>query len=279
MDRKRGLRGMLFLLGVLAAGAALFALRSFFMGPRLYGNEKAEVNISQLDRGTVEVRYTGGKETRIKVQLTRTGGTDYNYDLNNTGQWESFGLTEGDGEYTLRVLENVEENRYAPVLEYTLELMLDDPASPFRESSQYVRFSPRSEAAVLAEELTAGLESGEEKVDAVFEYVVEHLSYDTEKASTVEPGYLPDVDKVLAEGKGICFDYAALTAAMLRSRGIACKMAVGYAGKQYHAWVEVLSETGEWRLLDPTFVSANREDQTVLDFVSDPHNYQVRYYY
>ncbi len=279
MGRKQRSGRLLLLAGILAAGAALFALRLSFPAPEIYGNEKAEIDLSRLDRGMVEVRYTGGSEARIKVQITREEGEDYNYDLNNAGRWESFGLTEGDGEYTVRVLENVKESRYAPVLEHHLTLILEDPASPFRESSQYVCYSERSKAAVLAEELAAGMETEEETVDAVFEYIVGHVSYDMEKAETVKPGYLPDVDEVLAEGKGICFDYAALMTAMLRSRGIACRMAVGYAGRQYHAWVEVLSESGEWRLLDPTFVSANRGNEKVLDFVGEPENYQVRFYY
>ncbi len=279
MSRKRMLGGIFLLVGAMAVGTAFLALRSASSQPELRGNAAAQADISCLETGTVKLRYIGGNEGRIKAQITQKGGTDYNYDLNNAGEWESFGLTEGDGEYTLRVLEHVEENRYIPVMEYELTLALADPASPFRESSQYIRFSPESAASALAEELTAGLETGEEKVRAVFEYVVEHISYDTEKTRTVEPGYLPDVDRVLEEGKGICFDYAAVMAAMLRSRGLACKMAVGYAGKQYHAWVEVLSDEGQWQLMDPTFVSANRNDQRVLDFVSDPENYKVRYYY
>ncbi len=33
-------------------------------------------------------------------------------------------------------------------------------------------------------------------------------------------GYLPDVDSILQEKKGICFDYAALMATMLQSQNI-----------------------------------------------------------
>jgi len=244
-----------------------------------YANGRAQADVAGLDRGVVRVRYTGGAEVRIKVQITKAGGTDYNYDLNNAGEWETFLLTEGDGEYALRVLENQREDRYQPVFECTLTLALEDPAAPFLEESQFVSFPADSPAAALAAEVVQGLETREEKVAAVFDYVVEHLSYDREKAATAEPGYLPDLDEVLERGEGICFDYAALMTAMLRSRGIPCKLAVGWAGKEYHAWVEVREETGEWRLMDPTFVSANPGDEKVLEFVSDPGNYKVRYYY
>ena len=42
--------------------------------------------------------------------------------------------------------------------------------------------------------------------------MITNISYDEEKARTVESGYLPDVDETLESGKGICFDYAALNA-------------------------------------------------------------------
>ena len=245
--------------------------------PDPYSNDFAQVDVSQLGRGLVRARYTGGGEGRVKVQIAKD--TEYNYDLADDGSWESFTLTEGNGEYTLRVLENLAENRYKPVFDCSLTLELDDPAAPFRESCQFVHFEESSQAVKRAEELCAGREGNGEKIQAVFDYVIEALSYDTDKSAAVEPGYRPDVDQVLSEGKGICFDYAALMAAMLRSQGVACKLAVGYVGKVYHAWVEADMGEGEWRLMDPTFVSANREDQTVVDFVNDPENYKVRYYY
>ena len=54
----------------------------------------------------------------------------------------------------------------------------------------------------------------------VFAYVTQNITYDSAKAASVEDGYLPDPDATLAAGTGICYDYAALTAAMLRSQGI-----------------------------------------------------------
>ena len=57
-------------------------------------------------------------------------------------------------------------------------------------------------------------------------------------------------------------------AAMLRSQNIPCKLVVGFAGKVYHAWINVYIEgvgwvdqliyfDGKtWSLMDPTFVSA-----------------------
>lgn len=245
--------------------------------PDPYSNEFAQVDASRLEEGLVQVRYTGGGDMRIKVQIAKE--TKYNYDLAGDGSWESFSLTEGNGDYTLRVLEHQTENKYKPVFRCSLSLELTDAAAPFRQSSQMVRFEENSPAARLAGELCDGAEGNEEKIQAVFDYVVENLSYDEEKTATVESGYLPDVDRVLEEKKGICFDYAALTAAMLRSQGVACKLAVGYAGEVYHAWVEADLGEGEWKRMDPTFVSVGRGDPQIEKFVNDPGNYRVRYYY
>ena len=73
---------------------------------------------------------------------------------------------------------------------------------------------------------------------------------------------------MLTRGKGICFDYAALMAAMLRSQSIPTRLVTGYAGTAYHAWIDVWSETegwihnviffdgNNWELMDPTFAAA-----------------------
>ena len=61
----------------------------------------------------------------------------------------------------------------------------------------------------------------------------------------MQSGYLPDLDQVLEKKMGICFDYASLTAALLRVQGIAVKLVIGYADNTYHAWNEVYL-SGQW---------------------------------
>ena len=75
-------------------------------GVTVYANQKASVDASNLSEGYIMVKYTGGKSVRIKVQITKSGGTTYTYDLNNAGTVETFPLTEGDGTYTVKVFEN-----------------------------------------------------------------------------------------------------------------------------------------------------------------------------
>ena len=46
---------------------------------------------------------------------------------------------------------------------------------------------------LLAEDATE-----QESIDTVFQYVTQHVTYDEDKAATVETGYLPDIDETLS---------------------------------------------------------------------------------
>jgi hypothetical protein len=99
------------------------------------------------------------------------------------------------------------------------------------------------------------------------------------------------VDAALDRGKGICFDYAAVTAAMLRGLGIPCKLVAGYAGAAYHAWIRAYSEeTGwvnqliyfdgkGWKLMDPTFASAGNQSDEIMKYIGDGSNYTEKFVY
>ncbi|HNW87203.1 MAG TPA: transglutaminase-like domain-containing protein [Candidatus Limiplasma sp.] len=107
-----------------------------------------------------------------------------------------------------------------------------------------------------SEELCAGLTDGAQKMAAIRAYIVGAITYDYDLAATVQNGYLPAVDSVLAAGKGICFDYAAVTACMLRTQGIPTQLVIGWADTIYHAWNMVWLD-GAWQRIDTT-AEANR---------------------
>ena len=107
----------------------------------------------------------------------------------------------------------------------------------------------------------------------------------------MKSGYLPELDKVLESKKGICFDYAALMAGILRSQNVPCKLVVGYAGKSYHAWISVYSEEygwvngaiyfdGEnWQRMDPTFADSGNQSESIMKYIGDGSNYTAKYFY
>lgn len=129
-------------------------------------------------------------------------------------------------------------------------------------------------------------------VTNIYNYVISHITYDSYKAANVQSGYLPSVDSTLAAGTGICFDYAAVMAAMLRSQQIPTRLEVGYvSGGTYHAWISTyIAEVGwvdgiiqfdgkSWKLMDPTFASNGGSSPEIMQFIGNGANYQMKYRY
>jgi transglutaminase-like putative cysteine protease len=138
-------------------------------------------------------------------------------------------------------------------------------------------------------DIIKGVKSDNQATESVFIYVTGHVTYDYDKAKNVQSGYIPDPDETLKTGKGICFDYASLMTSMLRSQGIPCELIVGYADKDYHAWIGVYAKesgeianiiefkNGKWNLMDATFVAGG--DDSDPNSSDDGTTYNPVYYY
>ena len=250
------------------------------------GNDSVRIDLSALSEGYVAV--SARSEHRLKFQVLK-GDWTYNYDIASDGTPAIFPLQCGDGSYTFRVMENVGEKRYAQILGIERSVSLADEFQPFLRPSNYARYTSSSACVKKAEELATLCSSELDVVAAVYDYVCGHISYDREKAAAVTSGYLPDPDETLKTGKGICFDYAALTAAMLRSQGIPTKLIFGYVAPDdlYHAWNMFYTEesgwvtvgfevSGEdWTRIDLTFSAGGAPDE----FVGNGSHYTDVYSY
>jgi transglutaminase-like putative cysteine protease len=259
-------------------------------GTDTFGENGATVDYSNVDQGYVMVKYEGDNK-KIKVRVTNTGSEDgpYTYDLDPDNGYEALPISLGDGDYEVAVYTNIEADKYAVAAQDTVSVKLEDEFLPFLRPSQYVNYTADSECVAKAAELAADGTSDLAVAEQIFLYVVDNVAYDYDKAETVQSGYLPDVDETLATGKGICFDYAALTTAMLRSQGIPSKLIVGYAGSAYHSWIGIYSrESGEfaaiiefkgdkYNLADPTFTASG--DNADPNVIGDGDKYQPLYYY
>ena len=189
------------------------------------------------------------------------------------------------------VYENISGTKYATVLSIRFNVTLTDEFAPFLRPNQYVDYGVAPNTVAKARELTENLTEPLKKVQAVYDFVVNNITYDYQLAQTVQSGYLPVLDTVLASKSGICFDYASLMTGMLRSQGIPCKLVVGYAGTAYHAWISVWSEeTGwvdgaiyfdgvSWQRMDPTFASSGRQSAAIKKYIGDASNYTEKYLY
>lgn len=257
-------------------------------GTVTYGNDKAVIDASHSSDGYLMVRYTGSA-SKIKIRIKKD--TEYTYDLNTSGQYETFPLTEGNGTYSLQLYEQLEGTRYAVSVSESIPVTLTDEKNPFLYPNQFCHFTSQSAVVAVADSVTAGISDTLKKVEAVYNYAVNNISYDYQKAAAVQSGYLPNVDTTLSQKTGICFDYASLMTAMLRVENIPSKLVIGYAGDAYHAWVSVYTEEqgwidnliyfdgSNWRFMDPTFASSGKGNSAVLDYISNPANYRAKFTY
>lgn len=249
----------------------------------------AVIDYSNVKDGYVTVKYKHQTSTRIKVQI-KGPKTTYTYNV-TPEELTVFPLSEGNGKYTVTVYENVTGTKYATVVSASFDATLNNEFGPFLYPNQYVDYSVAPESVKKAYELTVGMTDPLDKVAAVYDFVVDNLTYDSAKAATVKSGYLPDLDRVLETKMGICFDYAALMTGMLRSLGIPCKLVVGYAGDAYHAWINVWSEEEgwidgaiffngtSWQRMDPTFASSAHRSQEIMKYIGNGKNYTEKYLY
>ncbi|MCY9653492.1 transglutaminase domain-containing protein [Paenibacillus thiaminolyticus] len=110
-----------------------------------------------------------------------------------------------------------------------------------REQTQFVL----NRAHEIVQEITAPDDSPHQKVKAIHDYVVSHLTYD--EGMTKFTAY-----EALTEGKTVCQGYALLVHAMLIEAGIPGQIIEGEAGGTLHAW-NLVQLDGSWYHLDATW--------------------------
>lgn len=264
---------------------------SFFHADLAEGDGNVQLDLSAVSQGYVAV--SAKADSRLKFQVIK-GDVTYTYNMASDGTPSIFPLQGGDGFYTFQVMKQVPNGKYSYYyVSEDCEVKLEDEFQPYLRPSDYVNYDKDSKCVKKAAELAAKEEDVLGVVTAVFDYICSTTVYDDEKAIRVQTdkSYLPDPDEILESGKGICFDYAALAAAMLRSQGIPTKMVHGNATSGnsyvYHAWnmfyteetgwvsVEYAVKADNWNRLDLTF-SAGGADSA---FVGDGNNYTDMWYY
>ena len=275
----------------LTASPANSILKPEAPGKLTKSNAKAVIDYSNTADGYVMVRFANSTNKELRVLVTGPSGTQYQYTLKKNATYEVYPLSDGNGKYTIGVFEQVEGSKYSTAVSASIDVKLTNEFAPFLRPNQYVNFTEKSAVVTKAAELVKGKTSLIDKISAVYDYVIKNLTYDQKLAETVKSGYLPDVDAVMKAGKGICFDYAALMTAMLRSQGIPTRLVVGYASNVYHAWIDVYSETDgwigsaiffdgkEWKLMDPTFASGGNSSDQIMRYIGDGKNYTAKFLY
>ncbi|HYE12652.1 MAG TPA: transglutaminase-like domain-containing protein, partial [Patescibacteria group bacterium] len=119
-----------------------------------------------------------------------------------------------------------------------------------------------------AAEITENLTGDREKAKAIYNWVSKNIDYDYEKYNKhLNNDYDNEYGALLALNtkKGVCYDYAALVAALGRASGMQTKVVKG-TGKVngtsgYHAWNEIyIANESKWIKLDATFAAVADEN-------------------
>lgn len=226
----------------------------------------AVLDVSSVAQGYVAASAVG--ETRLKLQIIK-GDRSCAYDLPRDGEPFFAPISMGDGSYTFRIALSTSNDSYVVLTEKHVEVQLESEFEPFLASSSLCVFDDESASVRKANELAGAVSNEEEVVRRVHAWIVENIEYDVEKAAQLAnaSGYVPDPDATIALGKGVCFDYASLGAAMLRSQGVPCKIVTGTVSPDnvYHAWIEAYVDA-DWRGLS----SGEHEDAwTLIDLTFD----------
>ena len=139
---------------------------------------------------------------------------------NNNRSNVSYGLSGSPGNYT-----------------FTLKIT-------YRETKEQTEYVMKQAKAIVSSITQVGMDD-HEKVKAIHDYVVKHVSYDTSyKAYTAY--------EALVNRSAVCQGYALLTYQLLKEAGIENHFVVGTGDGQPHAWNLVKIEN-KWYHLDTTF--------------------------
>lgn len=245
------------------------------------------IDTSMVSQGVAMAEATSA--SRLKFLVT-CGDMSYNYDLPGDGTPITVPINMGDGRYSFAIMRNVEGNNYVQTTGTEADVQLESELIPFTQPNMFCNYTNDSACVAKARELVGDAQNQGDAVKAICNYVVDNVDYDADKAKQLSgtSGYVPNPDETFSTNKGICFDYASLGAAMLRSVGIPTKIITGYVSPDdlYHAWIMVFIDgswtsaqfsvdSQSWSRVDLTFAA----DSQNVGLVGDGKSYTDRYVY
>jgi transglutaminase-like putative cysteine protease len=224
----------------------------------------------------VEVNQKNNTFNNYKVVINKDE-EDYIYNIYDEKTRLPLQLDSGNYEVTL--LGSTDNRRFKTLSKTAFKISLEKFA-PFLSSSQTVFFEAEDDVYLLAKLLTKDAETDLEKLEIIHDYLIKNLRYDYKKAEDLEKGYVPVPMVTLEEGKGICYDFAALLGAMLRSVDVPAKLIKGYSAYTpvYHAWNEVYIDD-TWWIVDSSTDSIFYDYNVVYQLKKSEKNYLTSKFY
>lgn len=229
-----------FFAGVLVMLFACLVFRPDFAGAASTSIDgrlgKVSVYLSTKDEGSFKFEVKRGDEVR-------------RYDVFKGKN--QFNLTFGNGDYTFTLYRSTDGKRFKVQSRQEQAVRLTHSTAPFLHSIQNVSIDSATEK--LAKTLSRSSYSSSQQALVTSRHVNQTIAYDYKKLTKLNATYLPNNATTLKTKRGICYDFASLTAALLRKQGIPTRLVMGTANgvDGYHAWNEVYVDK-KWRILDVT---------------------------
>jgi transglutaminase-like putative cysteine protease len=245
------------------------------------------IDLGKTANGVVLLKISSSTvDSSLKCKaILSANGKMYQYDIVKRDTFVGLPLQFEEGTYTLSIYKQIQDTNYSTLTSKSFTVNLDSTLSPYTAASIIADFASYSPCVVKANSLCSGKTTTDGKVDAVYRWIMANITYNRTLASQITAGqvttYLPSPDKTYANKIGICFDYASLMCAMLRSQGIPTRLIKGMTPYGYHAWNEVYFEgrgwvvvasfqwynvsSTAWGMFDSTFAAGGLTSKQILD--------------
>ena len=117
----------------------------------------------------------------------------------------------------------------------------------------------------LANEICASCETDEEKVQAIYQWIIQNFEYDHDYYAFIQ--YF-NARRTLHTSKGVCYDFSNLFAALCRSQNIPCYVIDGssYDTAAHHTWNRVYYDNSWWNVDVTNDMSASKNNENIYGF-------------
>jgi transglutaminase-like putative cysteine protease len=185
--------------------------------------------VPDVEKGIARIStiYRSKKKLKIEVKLR---SLKIYYDIIDS---ITIPLTFGSGNYTFNLYEQRLGTSYRLVAGTPRFIQLNNNEAYRLNANDFVPFNEQSKFYHTAKLLRTA--------DNIARFVKTHFNYDYIKAllKARTDFTIPNLEECYEKKKGICYDLAALTAAMMRICGIPAALVIGKSDRANHAWVEV----------------------------------------
>lgn len=216
----------------------------------VYSNKFVRIDTTTASEGYIILENLDERAYNIGVYISTKVKNDVEKNPNYIWISDSKGkcsikipLTYGVTEYNITVVTSM---TYEPTgtecsskkAELTFTPKIVSETGPFLFSAGEVIYDENMMFIKKAKEIADTCSNDFEKVEKMQAWLTSYMSYKKEEA-TPRLVYQCDLEKIYSRKTGVCYDYAVILAAMLRSQGIPCKLDFGYYDGVGHVWTEV----------------------------------------